>query len=155
MVMQPRTEQELRAAIPYERVLTDILNKTDWQRSLCGQCCVAMAAGVSLWDAIRATGCLAATLPSDICNGLLNLKLKVNASLPIKSPAVVRYFSAETKLAHWLVVDALEPWEGGDKAHVRDPYTGPQVRYFARDSITAHFNITEGQRDDKQTRHQS
>lgn len=110
LVRQPKTVGDLVVAIPSAYLGNRIAANTDWQRLLCGQCCVAMAAHCSLLDAILATSCIGATTRGDICNGLVNLGVKFSTIGPPTPPFLVRLISKfNVNTSHWMLVIGEEP----------------------------------------------
>lgn len=82
--------------------------------SLCGQACVAMAAGVSLRRAIEAVGHERGTHTVDVARGLRALGLdcedrckRVSKHRPIPAPRALLAFRRGQRIAHWMLL-----WDG-------------------------------------------
>lgn len=82
--------------------------------ALCGQACVAMAAGVSLRRAIEAVGHERGTHTRDVVRGLEALDvtcsdrcLRVSKHRPVPVPRALLAFKRGPRLAHWMLL-----WDG-------------------------------------------
>jgi hypothetical protein len=104
LIRQPTTLDELEQAVQSVALKRQIIRQGDGKLYLCGQCCVAMASGTSLDEAIIACGELGATTGQDLMNGLRLLGLNVKwcrmfATQRIPEHCIIRRRNSES--SHW------------------------------------------------------
>jgi hypothetical protein len=126
-IAQPKTIEELDAALESTALKRVIVSKGGGDLWLCGQCCVAMLADTTLQEAIIACGQVGATATSDLMNGLWIFQIgsKWSAYNWRRVPELCMIRTVKGDKSHWtiraadVVYDPLEqtPVSYDDKRH--------------------------------------